>query len=111
MEKFNEIFHKGWRSVVTAAFVLLVFTVPASKGVLSKWFSIHAANGNNAGNNQGNNHNSHSNDSAGYSSQGSPHSNPAASPVNPDDSCSTGRRHSHSHHGHHRHAHYRPNGH
>ena len=110
MKNISNLFRKSWRAVMTTVFVLLVFTVPASKGVLSKWFNVYAAGGNNQGKNQQNNHDSHSSNSASQTSHGSPSSSPTASPVNPGDSCSTGRRHNDSHHGHHGHAHYRPNG-
>ena len=82
MERLNVFIVKSWRAVMTAVLLLLVFAVPASKGVLSKLFSVHATGGNNQGNNQANsNHNSHSENSASQSSHGSPHSSPTASPT------------------------------
>lgn len=117
MKRISELVSKSWRAVLTAVFVMLIFAVPASKGVLNKLFSVHASgggygndHGNNHSNSNDNSHNSHSSNSSGQSSHGSPHSNPTASPVNQGDSCSTGRRHSDSHHGHRGHRHYRPNG-
>lgn len=107
MKGFAECFERSWRTLVTVAFVLLVFTIPASKGILGKFFTVHAT-----GNNQHGNNNNNSGNSGNYTSNSSPNSNQSASPVNQGDSCSTGRRHSRPHHNHNqnRHSHYRPNG-
>ena len=38
MKTVVEFVKKNWRTFMTATFVLLVFTVPASKGILGKLF-------------------------------------------------------------------------
>lgn len=107
METMTGRLKRGWRAVVTAAFVVLVFTVPATKGILGSYFGVNATSRNNGNNNQNNNNSNNSNQN--FSSNGPPRSNPPASPIQPNGSCSTGRRHAGPHHGH-NHGHYRPNG-
>lgn len=116
MGQIIERIKNRWRTLVTAVFVLLVFTVPASKSIIGKFFSAAATGGNQHGNNNGNNHgnshgnshshsNSHSNSGSSHSS---PNSGPSASPMHPGNSCSSGR---HSRSGHSRRRNNRPNGH
>jgi len=139
METLTAFVKKSWRAFMTAVFVLLVFTVPASKGILGKIFGASAAgkqqadNKNNNNQNQGNNKNNNNNQNQGNnknnnnqnqannpkhndtgtaSSGGAPMSNPPASPVKHGDTCSTGRQHNASHGNHHRAGHrhyYKPN--
>lgn len=108
MKKVMEITKRSWRLLVTSAFVILVFTVPAAKGFLGKFMGVHASGSHQHGNNHGNHNDNSTSRSQSYSSNSAPNSAPNASPVNNNDSCSTGRRHSHSHHGHNRtkHRHY-----
>ena len=93
MKRITDFFRRSWRSF----FVLVVFTVPASKGIFGKFFSVNAAGANNLGNNLGNN----DDNSGKYASPGAPQSNPAVSPIKPQDTCSTGRLHAQSHGDHH----------
>ena len=111
MRQIVERILRGWRMMVTSVFVVLVLTVPASKGILGKFLSVSATGGNNHGNNQANNHgNSHSH-SDSHSNSGvsnsSPNSGPSASPMQPGNSCSSGRHSRSGHKG----GGNRPNGH
>jgi hypothetical protein len=115
MRTLAEFVKKGWRAFMTAAFVLLVFTVPASKGILGKIFGANAAGKQQAGNKNNNQNqagNDKHNDTGAVSSRGAPSSKPSASPIKQGDTCSTGRQHNASHGNHHRNHHshyYKPN--
>ena len=116
METLAEFVKKSWRAFITAVFVILVFTVPASKGILGKFFGASAAGKQQADNKNNNNQNQANNpkhnDTGTASSGGAPISHPPASPTKQGDTCSTGRQHNASHGNHHRASHghyYKPN--
>ena len=100
MKRLTEGIETKFRSFMIGLIVVLVFTIPASKGIFAKLFTVTVFGAE-----------QHRHDlemTADFSSGGAPRSRPVAGPMQNADSCSTGRQHSRSHHGHHRdrHAHY-----
>jgi len=85
MKDFGKRIKKGWRIVVTAIFVMLIFTVPASKGIFGKYFGASASN-----NQPGNDFGDSGSESGSFSSQGSPSLGSTASPIEPGGSSSSG---------------------
>jgi hypothetical protein len=110
MKSIKESIARGWRAFVVSVFVVAVFAVPSSKGVLGKLFGVSASSNNNRNANANANPNANgrdrNNDTGNNSSRSAPSSRPPASPIRPGDSCSTGRMHNVSHGQHHNHAHY-----
>lgn len=106
MKKLKDSIARGWRAFVVSVFVVAVFAVPSSKGVLGKLFGVSASSNTNKNANPNANANDKGRDSGNYSSRSAPSSKPPASPVTPGDSDSTGRMHNASHGNHHNHDHY-----
>lgn len=106
MKRLKESIARGWRAFVVSVFVVAVFAVPSSKGVLGKLFGVSASSNTNTNANPNAGPKDNGRDSGNYSSKSAPSSKPPASPVTPGDTCSTGRMHNASHGDHHNHAHY-----
>jgi hypothetical protein len=106
VKKLKDSIARGWRAFVVSVFVVAIFAVPSSKGVLGKLFGVSATGNTNKNVNANAKDIKKGQDSGNYSSRSAPSSKPPASPVKPGDSCSTGRMHNVSHGNHHNHDHY-----
>jgi hypothetical protein len=79
MKSLLNLVKSNWRKVVSSFFILLIFTIPASKGFFAKIFNLTVEAGNK--NQKDNQNNSNKDKSKTVKSASTPKSHPPASPM------------------------------
>ena len=80
MNKITEKLKNNWRKLVSAIFILLMFTMPATRGILSKIFNLNVYASNNNDKNK-NKNNTPTKSSVSVKSVSAPVSHNAVSPM------------------------------